>query len=329
MKVVDTLEKYQAARVNTISDDGKEFMLFKRQLYQMYEVQNRSIYEHEQFSIGIERRNLKWLYSANMDYVNEISTINSLDNLVEYGKLKGSVFKQKMLSPTKAKGLTAFGLAGAAYGSFTTLCLMLGPTAPAIGIVALSMYGANAFNERGSITQIDYVTDGEHAGSLRIKVAKSPFQTYSIIANVKDTRSVCALGEDDLGADDVEGNIMSVDHYVVEATGERQADGVFALPADANRSKAALEWILAHKDHVSTTDESFSALVQEQHNSDVASGGLKGLAAFNATSSGYANMGGEDAVNAGLESDPRGTEIALRELTELYGKDKLAEMQPT
>lgn len=38
LKVVDTLEKYQQRMVNTKSDSGKEFILFKRQLYQMYEV---------------------------------------------------------------------------------------------------------------------------------------------------------------------------------------------------------------------------------------------------------------------------------------------------
>ena len=47
LKVVDTLEKFQSGLVNTQSEAGKDFLLFKRQLYQMYEVQNRSIYEHE------------------------------------------------------------------------------------------------------------------------------------------------------------------------------------------------------------------------------------------------------------------------------------------
>ena len=47
LKVVDTLEKYQQRVVNTKSETGKEFILFKRQLYQMYEEQNRSIDEHD------------------------------------------------------------------------------------------------------------------------------------------------------------------------------------------------------------------------------------------------------------------------------------------
>ena len=38
LKMVDTLEKYQQRVVNTKSESGKEFIQFKRQLYQMYEV---------------------------------------------------------------------------------------------------------------------------------------------------------------------------------------------------------------------------------------------------------------------------------------------------
>ena len=72
MKVVDTLEKYQQRVVNVKSESGKEFVLFKRQLYQMYEVQNRSIDEHDTFSTKLERQNLRWLYRANLDYVGEI-----------------------------------------------------------------------------------------------------------------------------------------------------------------------------------------------------------------------------------------------------------------
>ena len=140
---------------------------------------------------------------------------------------------------------------------------------------------------------------------------------------------MCALGNDDLGADDVEGNVLAVAEYIEEATGETRKDGVFTLPADANRSKQAMEWILAIKEgDGSRTDANFGDLVQKQHETMAATGGLTGLRALNATTTGYANMGGETQVNLALD-DPQETEEALRELTELYGKDKLAEMKPT
>lgn len=69
LKVVDTLEKYQNDFVNLQSDAGKEFVMFKRQLYRMYEVQNRSIFEHELYSFGVERNHLNWLYQANLKFV--------------------------------------------------------------------------------------------------------------------------------------------------------------------------------------------------------------------------------------------------------------------
>jgi len=46
------------------TQEGRDFLVFKRQLYQIYEVQNRSMDEHEAFSFDIERQNLKWLWSA-------------------------------------------------------------------------------------------------------------------------------------------------------------------------------------------------------------------------------------------------------------------------
>jgi len=46
LKVVDTLEKFEQGLIDKQTDAGKEFVSFKRQLYKMYEVQNRSIDEH-------------------------------------------------------------------------------------------------------------------------------------------------------------------------------------------------------------------------------------------------------------------------------------------
>ena len=61
-KMVDTLEKYQNEQVDLSTAEGRAFIVFKRQLYQLYEIQNRSAAEHEAFSFELERENLKWLY---------------------------------------------------------------------------------------------------------------------------------------------------------------------------------------------------------------------------------------------------------------------------
>jgi hypothetical protein len=70
--VVDTLEKFQENLLTVDSDEGRDFLVFKRQLYNLYEVRNRSVHEHEAFSMSLERNNLKSLYDANMTYVREM-----------------------------------------------------------------------------------------------------------------------------------------------------------------------------------------------------------------------------------------------------------------
>ena len=156
--------------VNVQSEEGKEFIMFKRQLYQMYEVQNRSIDEHNSFSLSVERKNLKWLYKANLDFVSEMKRINHLDNLVEHSSLKGSVFKAKTLSPRRIKGLGAFGAAVAGYANLPMLSLMVGPNIATVGLVACAYYGMTQFYESNSISQIDFLTEGESAGHLRMKI---------------------------------------------------------------------------------------------------------------------------------------------------------------
>ena len=95
--------------VNEFADEGKEFIVFKRQLYQMYEVQNRTKEEHDAFSIGIERKNLNWLYQANLEFVREMTRINHLDNLVAHGHLKGSIFRARKFNVRILKGVSCLG----------------------------------------------------------------------------------------------------------------------------------------------------------------------------------------------------------------------------
>ena len=136
----------------------------------MYEVQHRSRDEHEAFSIGVERKNLKMLYKANLDFVNEMSRINHFDNLVAHGKLKGSIFKTSMLSRKRQKGLVALATAVAGYMHYTPLTLYMGSNIPTLGLVALAYYGMMQFQDNQLISQIDFIREGEHAGKLRMKI---------------------------------------------------------------------------------------------------------------------------------------------------------------
>jgi hypothetical protein len=110
----------------------------------------------------------------------------------------------KALSPQRVKGLTAFGFTYLAYTNLTAISLIVGPTLPLLGIAASTFYGMASFLEGQTIHSIEALKDG----NLKFSILKSPFVTYSITANIKDVRSVCSLGADDIGADDAEANVL-------------------------------------------------------------------------------------------------------------------------
>jgi hypothetical protein len=223
----------------------------------MYEVQNRSIDEHEQFSFGVDRDNLKWLDQANTEYISEMLKERHMENMIAHGALKGSIFKMKTLSADRLKGLGCFGFAALTYANLAMLTLSLGPTLPMVGIVSAAVMGARALSEQGTITKIDYLTEGEYKGQLRMTVSKSLFVSYTIVMDPKDCRSVIALGEDDMGADDVDENLLEVANYINETDGTAQS-GVFKLPADAFRDKTTMEWVMARKGNFEIADNHFS-----------------------------------------------------------------------
>jgi len=329
MKVVDTLEKYQQRVVNTKSESGKEFVQFKRQLYQMYEVQNRSIDEHDNFSNKLERQNLRWLYQANLDYIGEVQRVSSLDALVDHGQLKGSVFRAKMLNAQRMRGIGSLTLAGMLYSHMTALTMMMGPVLPVLSVVGTAMYGLRAFSQSGIISKIDYVTEGEFNGLLRATIQKSPLVSYTVILNPKHTMSICSVGADDVGEDDAEGNIIHAKEYFDESTGIKEKNGLFTVPADAYRDKITMEWIMASKNEDSQTDALFNDMVQTRHQSLAATGGLTGIRKFTVEQTGYANFGDEEEINLYLKNNAEAADETLVAMTEVYGQETLEKMKPS
>lgn len=212
--MVDTLEKFQQGVVNVQSEEGKQFILFKRQLYQMYEVQNRSIDEHQQFSLSVDRKNLKWLYKANLDFVSEMKRVNHLDNLVEHGSLKGSIFKAKFFSPRRLRGAAALAGTFVGYTQLATLSMLLGPNVSALGLAATAYYGMMQFYDNQSVTQIDYVTDGEFTGWLLMKVQKSPFSSTNVLVHPKNCVSAHNMWDDELGGQYMDSHVIHVNEYI-------------------------------------------------------------------------------------------------------------------
>jgi hypothetical protein len=107
LKVVDTLEKYQAGAIDPSTSQGRDFIVFKRQLYEMYEVRHRSVWEHEQYSMQVDRSKTNLLLESSRNYQMEMMKIDHLDMMSDKSRLQDKVFKTKMLSPDRLKGLGA------------------------------------------------------------------------------------------------------------------------------------------------------------------------------------------------------------------------------
>ena len=264
-----------------------------------------------------------------MDFIDEMQRVNTMDALVDHGALKGSVFKAKMLSTKRLYGMGSFGLAGMLYANMTMLSLMMGPTLPTLGIVGAAMYGARQFADTDTVSRIDYIKEGEFAGKLRATIQKTPFVSYTIVMSPANTMSICSVGADDIGEDDAEGNVLHVEEYFNESTGQTERQGLFTVPADAYRDKTTLEWIFAAKDGESETDQLFNDFVAQRHDKIAQSGGISGLRAVIAKQTGYANVGDEGEINAFLKSDNNAADETLVEMTHVFGQDRLQKMRPS
>ena len=64
------------------------------------------------------------------------------------------------------------------------------------------------------------MAEGEYKGWVELSVQESLLSSKVIVANVSDVMGIASLGNDDLGIDDTEANIISVDNYIDVVTGE-------------------------------------------------------------------------------------------------------------
>jgi hypothetical protein len=145
---VDTLEKFEEGLLDKDSPRARDFILFKRQLYAMYEVQNRSVNEHELFSFEVERHNLNQLYQANIEFVHEMNKVDMNDQLADNARLgKDEVFRRRALNPRRFKGLGAFATSWAMYSYAPYIAMYFGTTFPVFGAVCAGLYGMLQFSE--------------------------------------------------------------------------------------------------------------------------------------------------------------------------------------
>jgi len=144
---------------------------------------------------------------------------NAVQDLNDHVNLKGNIFRRKLLDPSRVHGLGYFGLAGATWAMFPHVALLLGPTLTTALITTASLGGMVKLNDKGYVNSISLVEDGEHAGSVQLNVSTSPFTSRTLIASVDNVQGVYSVGNDDLGEDDIEGNLIELRECLDTSTG--------------------------------------------------------------------------------------------------------------
>jgi len=88
---------------------------------------------------------------------------------------------------------------------FPHVALLLGPTLTTGLMTVASLGGMLKLNEKGTVNSIRL---GENSGDIEFNVSTSPFTSRNLVANINNVQGVFSVGNDDLGENDVETNVI-------------------------------------------------------------------------------------------------------------------------
>jgi len=139
--------------------------------------------------------------------------------------------------------------------------------------------------------------------------------------------ALASLGNDDLGEDDIEANVVLVQNYTDLASGSTVERGEFILPADSYRDPKALDWILAPKRGEDSTLDLFNDLVSAEFMArrDMPKPSTIELALLN---SAYDRSGPNSGLDERIDMDDPTVEENLRLMREFYGEERMGKMTP-
>jgi len=124
-----------------------------------------------------------------------------------------------------------------------------------------------------------------------------------------------SLGQDDMGADDCEANIIEVRNFTIGDSEAVEERAYFTLPADAVRDKEFMDWFLAVKEEDSETNDAFNDLICRRHELRRGLGGVPVSVNDDYSPEDLKLLEGrEDAV--------------LRQLVEIHGKEYVESLSP-
>ena len=267
MKVADTLEKF-GSNLDMDHADAKDFVIFKKKLYKLYEVRSRSASEHNEFSTQILDDELTHVYDAHRHHIATLIRDNHLDRIRQQQSLKGAFYKRKLMSPTRLKGLSSgiFAISFYLYnpylwpyfaGSYITAKLFT------ITPIAAAMYGVYNLSEQNMVHSIERLDSGVDEGKVKISIAVSPLVNRDIIADPQDIIDGGNVGDLGLSA------LRVAKGYDMHTKKEFEVERLYGLDSTTNGNawvdQEGMDWLLEKKDGAtSETEDLYADLVHHR-----------------------------------------------------------------
>lgn len=257
--MADTLEKFENGILDKSSPDAKHFVVFKRRLYDMYQVSHRSREEHELYSFQIERKNLAASYRANLVHVENQVANSQRQQAQHLSQLGGRVYNARLLNPTRLFGL-GYAAAGLyTWNKFAVLAHSFNPTLVTIALGVFTLKFIRAFSQTQYIQSVELAEDGK----AKLTVQESILKSYSVTADIKDIHQLGVYQEN--GAQTAyENRILLVNNYTDEAGKTHAEPLIVSLSADSVSNKEVLNFLISEQETKSITDGDFAALLLER-----------------------------------------------------------------
>ena len=266
MKVTDTLEKFTAS-LDMEHEEARDFVLFKKKLYRLYEVRSRSTAEHAIFSTQITEDELTHVYKAHDHYLKTIATDNYIKRHRAQQRLQGGYYKKKLMSPGRLRGLTSTAVALAmyiynpymmAYVKWNYILAKGFQAAP----IAAALYGLYNLSESNMVSSISRIDEGGDAGKVKVSVYVSPIVTKEVIADPKDIVDGGRIARLDMSA------LRIKKGYDVQTGKEFTEERVYTMETEGSDNAwvdvEGMDWLLDKKLESSETDELYAELIHDR-----------------------------------------------------------------
>lgn len=267
-KVADTLEKFESF-LDLNSPESKEFILFKRQLYEVYEVTNRSTLEHSLYTGEIDDISIHRMKDASLRHLQEMRREYRIERLTAHMNLKGKFYQRKWMSVPKVQGIASILASTYVYINLPYLAPTFGVNLPWTASMVGFIYGGLKFNEFKTVDSLEVVAEGEHQGKVKLAYTTSPFTTSDIYCNVEDIERI-------QGYQDCPDHAVIV-HSGIDGEGNHFGEPMtFRLAKDAWIDAEGFDWILS-KSEGTETDSLFTDLLQERANKLASGASMKSI----------------------------------------------------